>query len=80
VTHGAGERIVERFRLSDPNVLEVKTRIDDATILAKPWEFTARYTRHPDWSIAEYICEQNNRNSVAADGKAGIDLNFRKEP
>ena len=74
VAHGKSEHIVERFRLSDPNVLEVKTRVEDPSILAKPWEFTARYTRHPDWSIAEYICEQNNRNSVDASGKAGINL------
>ena len=76
VTHGKGERIIERFRLAEPDLLEVKTRIEDPTILAKPWEFTARYRRHPDWSIAEYICEQNNRNSLDANGKAGINLSF----
>jgi hypothetical protein len=78
VTHTKNEHIVERFRLSEPNVLEVKTRIEDPGVLAKPWEFSARYARHPDWSIAEYICEQNNRNSVAADGKAGINLDLKK--
>ena len=80
VTHSNGERIVERFRLSDPNLLEVMTRIEDPSVLAKPWEFTARYRRHPDWSIAEYICEQNNRNSVSAGGNAGINLTFEKRP
>jgi hypothetical protein len=80
VTHGKSEHIVERFRLADPDLLEVKTRVEDPSVLAKPWEFTARYRRHPDWSIAEYICEQNNRNSVRADGKAGINLTFEKAP
>lgn len=80
VTHSKAEHIVERFRLSDPNLLEVKTRIEDPGILAKPWEFTARYARHPDWSIAEYICEQNNRNSVGDTGRAGINLTFEKQP
>jgi hypothetical protein len=80
VTHSKKEHIVERFRLSDPDLLEVKTRVEDPGVLAKPWEFSARYSRHPDWSIAEYICEQNNRNSVSADGKAGIDLTLRKGP
>ena len=74
VTHSRNEHIVERFRLADPNLLEVKTRVEDPGVLAKPWEFAARYVRHPDWSIAEYICEQNNRNSVDANGKAGINL------
>jgi hypothetical protein len=80
VTHSNSEHIVERFRLSDPSLLEVTTRVEDPSVLAKPWEFTARYRRRPDWSIAEYICEQNNRNSVGANGKAGINLNFQKEP
>jgi len=80
VTHSNGEHIVERFRLSEPDLLEVNTRVEDPAILAKPWAFTARYRRHPDWSIAEYICEQNNRNSVGADGKAGIDLTFKARP
>jgi hypothetical protein len=79
VTHSNAEHIVERFRLAEPNLLEVKTVVTDA-VLAKPWEFTARYRRHPEWSIAEYICEQNNRNSVGANGKAGINLTFGKKP
>jgi hypothetical protein len=79
VTHTSKEHIVERFRLADPDLLEVKTRVEDPGVLAKPWDFTARYVRHPDWSIAEYICEQNNRNSVDAEGKAGINLRFRAE-
>jgi hypothetical protein len=79
VTHTKNEHIVERYRLSDPNMLEVKTRIEDPGVLAKPWETTARYARHPEWSLAEYICEQNNRNSFE-NGKAGIDLTFKKQP
>jgi hypothetical protein len=80
VTHSKAEHIVERFRLAEPNLLEVKTVVEDPAILARPWTFTARYRRHPEWSIAEYICEQNNRNSVGADGKAGINLTFGKQP
>ena len=79
VTHTKNEHIVERYRLSDPNMLEVKTRIEDPGVLAKPWETTARFARHPEWSLAEYICEQNNRNSFE-NGKAGIDLTFKKAP
>jgi hypothetical protein len=79
VAHSSSEHIVERFRLSQPDLLEVNTRVEDPATLAKPWEFTARYRRHPDWSVAEYICEQNNRNSVGANGKAGIDLTFKPE-
>lgn len=78
VTHSKNEHIVERFRLAQPDLLEVKTRIEDPGVLDKPWEFTARYARHKDWSLAEYICEQNNRNAVDANGKASINLDLKK--
>jgi hypothetical protein len=79
VTHSKNEHIVERFRLSEPNMLEVKTRIEDPGVLAKPWETTGLYARHPEYSLAEYICEQNNRNSFE-NGKAGLNLEFKKAP
>jgi hypothetical protein len=79
VTHSKNEHIVERYRLANPNLLEVKTTIEDPEVLAKPWETTTQYARHPEWSLAEYICEQNNRNSFE-NGKAGIDLSFKKAP
>jgi tagatose 1,6-diphosphate aldolase len=34
---------------------------------------------HPEYSLAEYICEQNNRNSFE-NGKAGLNLEFKKAP
>jgi hypothetical protein len=30
--------------------------------------------RHRNWTIAEYICEENNRNYVDANGKEGVKL------
>jgi hypothetical protein len=78
VQHSPKEHIVERIRLAEPDLLEIRTRVEDPGVLDKPWEFTARYARHPDWSLAEYICEQNNRNSVDANGKAGLNLNLDK--
>jgi hypothetical protein len=74
VQHSKGEHIVERIRLSDPDMLEIRTRIEDPGVLAQPWEFVGRFARHRDWSLAEYICEQNNRNAVDASGKASINL------
>jgi hypothetical protein len=79
VVHTKNEHIVERYRLVEPNMLEVKTTIEDPGVLAKPWETTGRYARHPEYSLAEYICEQNNRNSFE-DGKAGLNLEFKKAP
>jgi hypothetical protein len=72
--HSEKMHIVERFHLSDPMTLEITTTIDDVEALAKPWTRTISYARHRDWTLAEYICQQNNRNSVDANGKAGINL------
>jgi hypothetical protein len=73
--HSDKMHIVERFHLKDPKTLEVVTTIDDSEALTKPWSRTITYARHPDWTLAEYICQQNNRNSLDASGKAGINLN-----
>jgi hypothetical protein len=67
--------IVERFRLTAPDTLEVVTTVDDAKALTKPFSSTKVLKRHRDWDIAEYICEQNNRNLATDKGKAGIILN-----
>jgi len=72
--HSDKMHIVERFHLKDPKTLEIVTTIDDPEALAKPWTRTTAYARHPDWTLAEYICQQNNRNFVDADGKPGINL------
>ena len=79
-TLGAGARhsdkmhIVERMRLTDPNTLEMVTTVEDPEALTKAFTRTSTFARHADWTIAEYICQQNNRNFVGDDGKAGINL------
>ena len=72
--HSTKMHIVERFRLKDPDTLEIVTTIEDPDALTKPWTTTKVFKRHGDWTIAEYICEQNNRNHVDQNGKAGITL------
>lgn len=73
--HSDQMHIVERFRLTAPDTMEVATTIDDPKALTKPITSTKVLKRHPDWDIAEYICEQNNRNLSDEKGKAGIILN-----
>jgi hypothetical protein len=75
IRHSDKMHIVERFHLKDPNTLEIATTIDDPEALSKPWSRTIEYARHPDWTLAEYICQQNNRNGVDANGKSEINLN-----
>jgi hypothetical protein len=72
VPPGDKMRIVERFRLSDPDTMTIETTISDPAVLAAPYTTTSSLRRHRDWTITEYICEENNRNSVDNSGKAGI--------
>jgi hypothetical protein len=77
--HSDKMRIVERMRLASPDTLEIETTVTDPEALTKPWTTTRRYGRHRDWTIAEYVCQQNNRNSFTEDGKAEINLEHEVE-
>jgi hypothetical protein len=72
--HSDKLKITEHFTLLSPDLLEIKTTFADPEALTKPYTTTARFARHADWTLAEYVCQQNNINSVSEDGKAGIKL------
>jgi hypothetical protein len=74
VPHGARMRIRENFRLTDPQTMSIETTIVDPEVLAAPFTSTRTLKRHRNWTISEYVCEENNRNSVDANGKAGLNL------
>jgi hypothetical protein len=57
-----------------------ETTVTDPEALAAPYVTRNTLRRHRDWTIAEYICQENNRNSVDAGGKAGIDLTIPSVP
>jgi hypothetical protein len=75
VEHGPNTRIVERIHLSDADTMVIETTVSDPDALAEPWKITLPIKRHREYTITEYICQQNNRNFVTPDGKAGINLN-----
>ena len=74
VPHSDKMRILERFRLTDPDTMQIETTVTDPEALKAPYTSTRTIRRHRTWTIAEYICEENNRNSVDDSGKAGINL------
>jgi hypothetical protein len=74
VPHGGKMRIVERFRLSDPDTMTIETTVIDPDALTMPYISNRTLKRHRNWTIAEYVCEENNRNSVDSGGRAGINL------
>jgi len=68
-------KIVERFHLTDADTMSIETTVIDPEALTMPYSMGTRtLRRHRNWTIAEYICEENNRNSADAQGKAGINL------
>ena len=71
VPHGDKMKIVERFRLTDPDTMSIETTISDPDALTVPYTTTASLRRHRDWTISEYVCEENNRNSVDYERQSG---------
>jgi hypothetical protein len=74
IPHSGKMRIVERFRLADPETMSIETTITDPDVLRAPLISTRTLRRHRNWTTAEYICEENNRNFVDSAGKAGVNL------
>jgi hypothetical protein len=72
--HSGNMRIAERFQLTGPDTMRIETTITDPEALAAPYRTVSTLQRHRDWTIAEYICQENNRNFLGSDGTAGIIL------
>jgi hypothetical protein len=74
VPHSDKMRIVERFRLADPDTMTIETTLTDPEVLTAPYTTNRTLKRHRGWTIAEYVCQENNRNFVDQSGKAGVNL------
>jgi hypothetical protein len=65
-------RVTERYRkINGGKQIEGLITIDDAKTYTKPWTARVSYDFRPDIRFIEYICEENNRNPVGADGVVG---------
>ena len=56
-------RITERIHLMSPQVLWDEITIEDPVTLEKPWTVTDAYRRLPDYTLLEYVCEDNREYS-----------------
>jgi len=61
--HSKDMRIKERIHLVAPDVLWDEVTVDDPVTLEKPWTFTFAYRRMPNYTLLEYICEDNREFS-----------------
>jgi hypothetical protein len=59
VPHSKEMRIRERMRLVSPDTLWNEITIEDPAVLEQPWSFTFAYQRMKDYTLLEYICEDN---------------------
>lgn len=62
--HGPKLHVVERIYLTAPDKMEDDMTLTDPDVLLQPWHVAHTYTRHRDLDQLEYICEENNRNSI----------------
>jgi hypothetical protein len=63
VIHGKQMHVIERIRkIEGGHALENLVRIEDPEVFTEPWFARITYAWRPDLRIAEYVCEENNRN------------------
>ena len=72
VPHSDALTITERFRRTAPDTLEDRITLDDPKAYAQPFTAVRAYKLHPDWTIGEYVCEENNRNKTQDNGVTGF--------
>lgn len=70
--HSDAIHLKERYWLAEPDTLKVEITVDDPKAFTHPWVVTKTYKRRPGWEIAEYVCNENNRNPIGADGATTI--------
>jgi hypothetical protein len=68
--HSAKLRILERIHLDpkNPNTLVDEIRLEDPEALAEPYQQTVTYRRDREQPLLEFVCAENDRNPVDANG------------
>ena len=72
-------KIHETYRLDDPNTLVGTITLTDPETLAQPYTINATWTRHRDWTMREYVCQENNRDASDAQGRPSMNLGLDKD-
>ena len=75
--HSDKLHLIERIHLDkgDSDTLVDELTAEDPVALAKPWLHTFTFKRSREWTLLEFICAENDRNPVDANGATG----FKKE-
>ena len=67
-------KIQEAITLTAPGQMMIRTTITDPTLFTEPFVTELTYTLEPDWTLHEYVCAENNRDTADEDGRPGMDL------
>ena len=72
----SGELVVhERIWLADKDTLKDEITLIDAKAYTRPWTVTKTYNRAPPgFVLLPYVCLENNRNPINAEGEIGFIL------
>lgn len=68
--------ITERLYLDEknPDQLHLDFTYVDPDVLVQPWHMSHTFRRDRTWDMLEYICDENNRHPIDADGQTQVDL------
>jgi hypothetical protein len=69
--HSTAMHIVERISRPSYGVILDEVTLTDPEAFTRPWTHTVTLTRHDDWELKEFVCD-NNRYYLKADGTSAI--------
>jgi hypothetical protein len=72
--HSDQLHITEHFHLAkdDPDTMIDEMLVEDPVALAKPWHNVLSFKRARDQDLLEFVCAENDRNPVDAQGRTGL--------
>lgn len=59
--HSDALHVVERYRRTAPDAIAYEVTIEDPRTYKQSWTASRTLTRHADWTLKEYVCEENNK-------------------
>jgi len=70
IKHSDKLHVTERIHLAkdNPDSLVIEMTMEDPEALAAPYHRTLNFRRERDWNLMEFVCAENDRNPVGADG------------
>jgi hypothetical protein len=76
ITNGPNLKISERIYqdANNPDLLHLDFTYDDPDVLEEPWHRGHTFRRDRTWEVIEYVCAQNDRHPIGADGQSKANL------